>query len=216
MDPQQPRDPQQPQDRPPDQPPAGEAQQGWSEPPPPQQGWAQAPPPQQGWAQTPPPQQGWAQGAGYHTAPPRPGGVTFAGIYLIVMGALIALAGTACAAFGGAAGTMFDFEGAGMGEAGPLAELISGALVFVGVIGVIIGILKILGGVGALQGKGWGRVLGIIFSVVFAVLFGLSLLSGVQGGIDASSMIFTLILGALYAVAAWALIKAGPYFAARR
>jgi hypothetical protein len=201
MDPQQPRDPQQPQDQPqPDQSPAGETQQGW----------AQSPPPQQGWAQSPPPQQGWAQGAGYYTAPPRPGGVTFAGIFLIVMGVLALLASLLL--FMG--GAMFD----GLtGEMGDLSGMLSGLLTVFAVVVLVWGLLHLLGGVGALQGKGWGRATGIVVSVIAVILFVLGLL-GTLGAADmeATGLGVNIVLLVLYGLTAWALIKAGPYFAARR
>src|SRR4051795_157969 len=72
-------------------------------PPQPQPQWTpeQQPPQQPQW--TPPPQQpvGWG-GPGYGGPPPRPLGVTLAGIFLIVMGVLWLLGGAACAV-GGAA-----------------------------------------------------------------------------------------------------------------
>src|SRR4051795_6207186 len=76
-----------------------EPSQPSSPPPPPQ--WDPQQPQQPQW--TPPPQQpaGWG-GPGSGVPPPRPLGVTLAGVFLIIMGVLWLLGGAACAV-GGAA-----------------------------------------------------------------------------------------------------------------
>lgn len=186
MDQQQPQDPQHPQP---------EAQQP---PPPAEPGWA--PPPSQ-------PQGGW--GPGNLGAPQRPTGVTLGSIFLIVMGVLWLLGGAACAIGGGAIGGINVPE-----MPGGLAGALGGALLVFGIIALAIGILQIAAGAGAMAGKGWGRVIGMIVSIVAAIIFLLGGLSAL--GEDAGSAIFTLLVGVLYALTAWVLIKAGPYFAYRR
>lgn len=207
MDPQQPRDPEQPQDQPQSgQPPASEAQPGWNEAPPPQQGWAQAPPPQQGWAQAPPP----GQGAGYYAAPARPGGVTFAGIFLIVMGVLALLI------------SLLLFLGGAMvdglaGEMGDMFGFLRGMLTVIAVVVLVWGLLHLLGGIGSLQGKGWGRATGVVVSVIALIMFLLGLLGSLGAAdMEATGLGFNIVFVVLYGLTAWALIKAGPYFAARR
>lgn len=202
MDPQQPPPPR-------DEPEGAPSPQGnWNQAPPQQQqgNWQQSPQ-QPGWAPPPQQQQGWGQ-SGYSAPPPRPTGVTLASIFLIIMGVLWALGGAACSIGGGAIGGMDFQQFEGLGGA------IGGALLVAGIIGIVIGIAQILAGAGALSGKGWARVTGIIVAAVAAVLLILGGLSGL--GEDAASGVVTLVIGVLYALAAWAFIQAGPYFAYRR
>jgi len=167
---------------------------------------SEQPPPQPQWSPPPPPQAGW--GMGGQMPPQRPMGVTLGSIYLIVMGVLFSLGGAACAIGGGAIGGLDIPELPGVGGA------IGGALLVGGIIVLVLGILQIAAGAGALGGKGWGRLLGIIL----AALFGLgALFSGVTAvSVDAGSAVVPLVIGALYALTAFVLIQAGPYFAFRR
>jgi hypothetical protein len=161
---------------------------------------------------SPPPQQptGWG-GPGYGGSPVRPTGVTLGAIYLIVMGVLTSLLG-GCAAVGGAA---FGQLGSGTDSAsvfGGFGALLAGIGIFI----LVLGILGIVAGAGALGGKGWGRWIGIIISIIFAILFilgGVGTLTGTNG---MTSGIVTLVLGVAYALTAWALIQASAFFSYRR
>jgi hypothetical protein len=205
MDPQQ---PQQPQGRPEPPPQQG----GWNQAPPQQQsGWAPPPQQQSGWA--PPPQQGggWGQG-GYYPAPPRPMGVTLTGIFYIIVGLLVGLAGLLLllggGLLGGAAGELEDFAG--------LGGMLGGMLVVGGILFVFVALLFLASGIGVFQGRNWARVLGIVLGVIFAVLGVLGILGSLGAGMDAGAMVWNVLFTALYALAAWALYKAAPYFAHRR
>ncbi|CAN5736417.1 hypothetical protein BH24CHL6_BH24CHL6_13810 [soil metagenome] len=194
MDPQQ---PQQPQSRP--------------EQPPQQGSWNQAPPPQQpGWA--PPPQQqaaGWGQGSYGAPRPARPVAVTLTGIFYIIVGVLAGLAGLIATVLGGAIGGL-DLE-----EFGQFGGFFGGAIVVVGVIILVVAVLFLASGIGILAGKNWARVLGIVLGVIFAVFGLLGILGSMGAGMDAGTMVWNVLFTVLYALAAWVLIKAGPYFAYR-
>jgi hypothetical protein len=138
----------------------------------------------------------------------RPTGVTLASIYLIVMGVLIGLVGGCTAAAGGLIGSG-DSQIPGLGGLGA-------AVGGLGLVIAIIGILAVVAGAGALGGKSWGRWIGIVISIIFAILLILSGVTSltVQNGMTGS--VFTLVLGVLFALCAWALIQASAYFAARR
>ena len=167
---------------------------------------SEQPPPQPQWSPPPPSQAGWGMGGAM--PPQRPMGVTLGSIYLIVMGVLWTLGGAACAIGGGAIGGINVPEMPGIGGA------IGGALLVVGIIALLLGILQIAAGAGAMSGKNWARVTGIIVASIAAILF---LLGGITSlGQDASSGVVTLVIGALYALTAFVLIQAGPYFAFRR
>lgn len=159
---------------------------------------------------TPPPQQpmGWG-GPGYGTAPQRPGGVTFAAIFLIVMGVFTTLAAIVLfiggAAFSGVFGNAF-----------------AGLIVVIGIVVLVVAILHFAAGIGSLQGKGWARWTGAILAIVFAILLILSGISGFTARPTADNpnpivgAVISIVIAVLYALAAWALIKASAYFAARR
>ncbi len=163
-----------------------------------------APPPQ--WSPTPEQPGGWGQ-AGY--APPaRPGGVTFAGIFLIVIGVLMLL-GAALFFMGGA---LLGGSG-GAGEASGLFAAMAG---IAGVLLLVWGLANLLGGIGALQGKGWGRVTGIVVSVIAVVLGILGLVTSLGQGVEPSGLVINVLILAGYTYSAWALYQARNYFAYRR
>jgi hypothetical protein len=135
-------------------------------------------------------------------------GVTLGSIYLIVMGVLFALGGAACGILGSAASQIPDTGG--------LGGLIGGSLLVFGLIAIVLGILQIAAGAGALGGKGWARWTGIIVSAILAVLLVLGAVSSLGVADGMTSALTSLVIGALYALTAWAFIQASAFFAARR
>ena len=178
-----------------------ESSPSWQAPP------QQAPPANQ-WQS--PPQQApaaWGQ-QGYVARPVRPGGVTFAGVYLIVLGVFFLLI-AALAFVGGAAlgSTLGDQFGGMLAAAAAIA-----AILF-----LVMGLAQLIGGIGALQGKGWARMTGIIASVIVLIFLVLGLPASLSGqGSQTTGLIINIVLIAGYVVAIWALAKAGSYFAYRR
>jgi hypothetical protein len=156
---------------------------------------------------------GWG-GPGYAAPPPRPLGVTLASLFLIVMGILFLLGGAACAA----GGALFTGVGAQTGTDVPpgLLGALAG-LAFVGaIIALILGVVQIAAGAGGFGGRGWARWTGIIFAVILAFFLILGGISGLGDSRSGSSGITSLVVGVLYALAAWAFIQAGPWFSWRR
>src|SRR5687767_3940202 len=96
---------------------------------------------------SPPPQQpmGWG-GPGYGGPPPRPTGVTLASIFLIVMGVLTALLGGCVAGISGLVGS------AGQQQGIPGFGAIAAFGAVFGIVFLVIGILGIVAGAGALGG----------------------------------------------------------------
>ena len=160
---------------------------------------------------SPPPQQpaGWG-GPGYGGPPPRPTGVTLASIFLIVMGVLLLLG--ALLAFAG--GAMF---GSMLGSAQG-GGLFAGLFAFLGVIVLIFAILHLAGGIGSLQGKGWGRWTGIVTAILLVIFLVLGLVGSFSapGGTNVTGLVTQIVFIALYALTAWVLIQASAYFAFRR
>lgn len=138
----------------------------------------------------------------------RPTGVTLAGIFLIVIGVILLL-GAVLAFAGGAllANAFGDIDGGGV---------FAGIAAFFGVLILFWSILHFLGGIGSLQGKGWGRWIGIVVSVITVIFGVLGLLGSFSGGVNGSSLVYQLVVIVLYGLTAWVLIKAGSYFSARR
>jgi hypothetical protein len=178
----------------------------WNPPP------AEPQPPQQPqW--TPPPQQpmGWG-GPGYGGPPPRPIGVTLASIFLIVLGAFLVLTGLLVFL-----GTAAFSQYLGDAYAGPFVAAFGA---FFGIIILIWAVLHLLGGIGAIQGKGWGRWTGIVVAVISLIFFIFGVLGSLGGGTsgrtDTGGLVFEIVFIVLYALTAWALIQASSYFAWRR
>lgn len=157
---------------------------------------------------SPPPQQpaGWG-GPGYGGAPIRPTGVTLSGIYLIVMGVLVAL-------FLGGCGLLV---GGSVGFGGSdFANAVGGSVTAFGVIALVIGIAGIAGGAGAMTGSSWARWLGIIVSVLSILFFGLLMLGffSVSGG-SGFAILFALIV-VFYILVIVSFVRASMWFAPRR
>ena len=173
---QPPQDPNQPAPpAPPAQPAPGPS---WGQPaappaqPAPGPSWGQpaAPPPQQ---YAPPPQPapgGWAPqgpaGSQWVMPPARQGPVTllskFAGIIILLFG----LGWTAI-------GALITFGGAVVSTASDssafsqLGDALGGVIAGLGVVILVIAIVELLGGIGILLSKSWGRIIGITYSLIF-------------------------------------------------
>lgn len=180
-------------------------QQQTPERPPQWQAPPQEAPPQQYW-QTPPqqPPAAWGQQS---YMPPRPGAVTFAGIFLIVLGVFFLLISAVAFVGGAALGSAFGDQFGG---------LVAAAAALAAVLFLVIGLAQLIGGIGALGGKGWGRVTGIVVSVILLIFLVLGLPAQLTEGVEPVGLVISIALIAGYAVTIWALFKAGPYFAFRR
>ena len=159
------------------------------------------PPAQPQW--TPPPQQptGWG-GPGYGGPPPRPTGVTLAAHLPDRDGHPDRprwVAAQPLEAPHSAASAPEPTTAA-------LSALIGGFIAGLGIFILILGIVSIVAGAGALGGKGWGRWIGIVISVIFAILLVLGGLGSVTSQNGMTSGVSSLVVGILYALTAYALI----------
>ncbi|MDL2336034.1 MAG: hypothetical protein QFC55_08390 [Chloroflexota bacterium] len=137
----------------------------------------------------------------------RPTGVTLVSIFLIVIGVLMLLVGVLALAGGALLGNALgDINGGG---------LLAGVAAFFGVIVIFWAILHLMGGIGSLQGKGWGRWTGIVVAVITLVFGVLGLLGSFSGGLNGSSLVYQLVVIALYGATAYVLIKSSAWFARR-
>jgi len=128
---------------------------------------APAAPPPAAWAPAPAPA---AAGPGQRTVL-----ALIAGIVMVVGGILFGLAGLAVAIIGRAVidsmGDLGQFPGLEGVDAGALA---SGIMTFVGILILVFALTYLIGGIGIIRNRGWGRNLGLILGV----LGGLVWLSG--------------------------------------
>jgi hypothetical protein len=157
---------------------------------------------------SPPPQQPAGWGSPSYSGPPvRPTGVTLAGIYLIVMGILVAL-------FLGGCSMMVGGSAASLG--GDLANVVGGSIAVFGLICLVVGIAGVAAGAGAMTGSGWARWTGIIVSVVSILFFGLLMLGSfsTRGGTGLAISFGVVVV--LYVLVVWIFISANSWFAARR
>ena len=188
-----------------DQPPAGDPPQpgtppapgGWAQPAPPagptwgQPAQATPPPPAQpgpAWGQpppAPPAPAAWAQpapaGSQWVMPAATKGPVTvlakFAGVLVALVAALWIFFGVVIIIGGAVTKGLFDSIGSGS----DVSNAVGGAIAVFGIIIVFFGAIEFIGGLGALFGRDWGRVISIIYSLLFgaATLFiGISALAG--------------------------------------
>jgi hypothetical protein len=136
---------------------------------------------------------------------PRTGLALAAGILLILLGALGALAALALLTIGRAFIEQFDFSSLpGLENVNDPGAFVASAATFGGILVLGFSILYIVGGVGVMRSREWGRVIGI----VIGILAGLFWLAGLGGGSRAAGTdaSFTLVLLAVHAYIAIALL----------
>ena len=150
-------------------------------------------------AYTPQPAVAWQAAPAVAVAGGRSGLAAGAGIGLLVFGILLLLIGLL---FFAVAGMVDDLIGAGgFGEIPGMPpgfeNAIGGFVVVFGVIVILYSLLYIVGGIGVLRSRNWGRVMGIVVGIITGLLM-LSGLTTPSSTGDQSSLIFSLILLALH------------------
>lgn len=148
----------------------------------------------------PPPPVAWA-------APPAVvvagGGRTtlaaIAGVGLIVLGVLGILFGVAVAVLGSSVVNQFDLSQYGdFGNINDPGAVISGAIAFVGIIVILYSLVYLIGGIGIVRSRGWGRVMGLIVGILSGIFWLLSL-SGGGANSAGNSLVFPLIMVLIHA-----------------
>lgn len=121
-----------------------------------------------------------------------------AGVLLIVLGVLGGLLGLMVAVFGSSIVRQLDldqfggdFTGSGLNDP---AAVISGAIAFVGIVVVVYSLVYLIGGIGIVRSRGWGRVMGLIVGILSGIFWLLSLTGGSNSGIG-----FTLVMLGIHA-----------------
>lgn len=142
--------------------------------------------------------------------------VVIGAIVLLIFGVLFLLFG----AFAIAAGGLIEQA---LLEVGPVPELegisaraIRDIVLVLGVIVLVIGLLKMISGIGIFLHKQWARVIGILLAGLFTLLGVLSIVASLDartaGGSD---LTFAVVITVAYAGALFALIAGGDHFRRR-
>jgi hypothetical protein len=138
----------------------------------------------------PPPPQATPAGAGYPSGgypvagPLRPGGVTAAGVLLIILGSLAALGGLLFI-LGGAllasAGVNEQIEDQLGPQFGGLFSAAAGVIIVVGVVAIVYAIFKIIAGAKVLSLRSGWRIAGIVLCALACVGWVISLIGAITG-----------------------------------
>lgn len=123
----------------------------------------------------------------------RTGLAAAAGIILLVLGILGGVLGLFVAVVGGSIASSFSdlIEVPGLDDP---SGLLGGVVAFFGIIVVIYSLVYVIGGIGILRSRGWGRVMGLIVGI----LSGLVWLGGL-GQTDRANIQFTIIMLGIHA-----------------
>jgi hypothetical protein len=106
-----------------------------------------------------------------------------AGVAMIILGVLGGLFGLAIAVFGSSVVKQLDLSQYGdFGNVNDPAAIVSGAIAFVGILVLLYSLVYLIGGIGIVRSRNWGRVMGLIVGI----LSGLFWLLSVTGGSSAS------------------------------
>ncbi|MBA3778329.1 MAG: hypothetical protein H0X16_03310 [Chloroflexi bacterium] len=142
----------------------------------------------------------------------RPGKVTVAAAFLVVLGVLVTLVGLTSFAFG----SLFDDAGGNFDPG--MASAIQGAASAVGVLALLFGVLHLVGGLGSIARRNWGRFLGILvagFGLLLWIVILVGSLTAPAAADQPGSPGFTflaLLLTVGYGFTIAALASAGRYF----
>ena len=129
-----------------------------------------------------------------------------AGILLVVLGVLGALIGLLILTIGRGVIQAFDFRGMpGTENISDPNALVGGVIAFFGIFLLVCSTFYIVGGVGVLRSKNWGRVIGIVIGILAGLLWlgSLTSASAVSGRND---LVFPLVLLAIHGYVAIVLL----------
>jgi hypothetical protein len=142
---------------------------------------------------------------------PRPGSVTGAAIALIVLGVLFGLGGLLVTLLGALVGAAGEVPPELSDQLGSLSlNAIGGLAILVGLALTAFGAVSVASGIGALAGRSWARVAGMI-AALLGTIFSLTGIFPVSDGAIAAGIV-SLVLVATYAFSAWGLITSAGWF----
>jgi len=141
--------------------------------------------------------------------PPRPGGVTAAGVLLITVGSLIGFFGLAAILIATQWESLIHNQVI-VEQLGNLSPALGRGIAVAGMLLAGFGVLELVCGIYALRGRSWARIAGLVVAGL-AVLF---FLQGSVGGAARAGAIVPIVLAAANAYVVWGLATNGAYFAA--
>lgn len=174
---------------------------------------SQAPPPASYTPPTYPPQPtqpepavGWAPAPAAAVAVGERSGLSLAaGIILVILGILGALASLAALTIGREVIRQFDFSSLpGLEQVNDPTAFVESVVTFGAIFLLVCSTFYIVGGVGVIRSKSWGRVIGIIIGVLAGLFWLLGLTGGAQGGRGDLTFAIVLLLCHLYVLIALA------------
>jgi hypothetical protein len=129
-----------------------------------------------------------------------------AGILLVVLGALGVLFSLVVLTIGRSFVDSFDFTNLpGVEGVGDPGQVVGGVITFLGIFVLACSTFYIVGGVGIMRSKSWGRVIGIVIGILAGLLW-LGSVAGGGGQGRADGVGFALVLLALHAYIAVVLL----------
>ena len=130
-----------------------------------------------------------------------------AGLFLVLVGLFWGAIGVVLIIGGSAFKSVIDQFGplnANGTDVDTAGNIVGGVFVGIGIVILVLAIVEVLGGFGALIGKTWGRILGILYSLVFGAFLLVALAGGTRSADvgDTSGatggLIFVLVMFLLY------------------
>ena len=131
-----------------------------------------------------------------------------AGVALIILGILGGLLGLMIAVFGSSIVRQLDLSqyGGDFGGLNDPAAVVSGAIAFVGIVLIVYSLVYLIGGIGVVRSRGWGRVIGIIVGILSGLFWVLILTGGSSSRGAGSSIVFVVVMLAIHIYIAAVLI----------
>jgi hypothetical protein len=129
-----------------------------------------------------------------------------AGILLVMLGALGVLASLAVLTIGRAVVQQYDFSSIPGFDVRDPNGVVGAAITFGGIFVLACSTFYIVGGVGIMRSKNWGRIIGIIIGILASLLWLGSVMSVGRSGRAGGDPIFALVLLGLHAYIAIALL----------
>jgi hypothetical protein len=130
----------------------------------------------------------------------RTGLAAAAGVLLIILGILGGLLGLMITIFGSAIIGQLDLDQFGGDFTGlnDPAAVVSGFIAFIGIVVVVYSLVYLIGGIGIVRSRGWGRVMGLIVGILSGLFWLLSLTGSSSSSGAGSSIGFVLVMLAIH------------------
>jgi hypothetical protein len=117
-----------------------------------------------------------------------------AGVVMLVLGVLGGILGLLVAVVGGTfIASLGDFAEIPDLEGADPGAVLGGVVAFFGIIVIVYSLIYVIGGIGVLRSRGWGRVMGIVVGIVSGLIW----LTGL-GSSESSGLPFSIVMLAIH------------------